>query len=78
MPHLTRRFWTLAGLTFASALLLVMTLVWKEWIELIFRVDPDHGNGVAEWLIVALTGAATVIFAVSARIEWRRTETVTA
>jgi hypothetical protein len=78
MTHLTRRFWTLTGLACASLLLLLTTLVWQEWIELVLRVDPDNGNGVAEWLIVALTSASTVIFATSARVEWRRAVTATA
>ena len=78
MTHLTTRFWALAGLACGSLLLLVATLVWQEWIELVFRVDPDNGNGAAEWAIVALTSSATVIFATSARIEWRRSASATA
>ena len=78
MNQLTKRFWTLVGLACASLLLLLMTLLWKEWIELIFRVDPDQGNGHAEWLIVAVTGTATVIFAIGARIEWRHLKSATA
>jgi hypothetical protein len=72
MTQLTRRFWTMTGLACASALLLVLTLVWKDWIEIVFRVDPDHGSGRAEWVIVGVASAATVIFAICARIEWRQ------
>jgi hypothetical protein len=29
-----------------------MTFVWREWIEFVFRVDPDRRSGAAEWLVV--------------------------
>jgi len=42
-----------------SGLLCVVTLMWRDWIEVVFRVDPDHHNGSLEWLIVlALLGAS--------------------
>ena len=78
MTHLTRRFWTMAGLACASVLLLLLTLLWKEWIELVFRVDPDQGSGGAEWLIVALASTATVISSTCAQISWRREHSATA
>lgn len=78
MTQLTRRFWTTAGLAATSALLLLLTLVWRDWIEIVFRVDPDQGSGRAEWLIVAVASAATVIFAIAARIEWRHGRRATA
>jgi hypothetical protein len=31
----------------------VVTLFWHDWIEAVFRVDPDQGKGSAEWLVVA-------------------------
>ena len=71
MARVTPRFRATASLAGGSLLVLVMTLVWKEWIEIVFRVDPDRGSGAAEWLIVALAGLATVVFVVLARGEWR-------
>ena len=41
---------TLAGL---SGVLFVNTLVWPDWIEAVFRVDPDGGNGALEFLVAA-------------------------
>jgi hypothetical protein len=35
-------------------------------------VDPDHRNGSVEWLLVAVSLVATVVFFVLARLEWRR------
>jgi len=55
----------LAGLAF-------LTLVWRDWIEAIFGVDPDHHSGWLEWAIVAVLAAAACFFAGWARFEWRR------
>jgi hypothetical protein len=67
-----RRFYVEAGLSTAGLALLVLTLISQEWIEVLFGVDPDHGDGSFEWLVVAVLAIVTVASAVSARIEWRR------
>lgn len=77
MTRLTNRFWVETGLAAFSAVLLFVTLVTREWIELIFRVDPDHANGSLEWLFVAAAYVATVTFSVLARLEWQRIREVT-
>jgi hypothetical protein len=77
MKRLTTRFWVEAGLAALSAVLLLVTLVTREWIEIVFRVDPDHGNGSLEWLIVVVAVVATVTFSLLARTEWQRIHEVT-
>jgi hypothetical protein len=77
MTQLPRRFWLELGLAGFSAFLLVLTLITREWIELIFGVDPDHGNGSLEWLIVVAALVATVTFSVLARVEWQRAKEAT-
>jgi hypothetical protein len=67
-----RRFWIEAGLASVSGFLVLLTLVTKDWIEAVFRVDPDHGNGTFEWLIVAVLLATTVSFGLLARAERAR------
>jgi hypothetical protein len=47
-------------------------MIWKDWIELVFHVDPDASSGAAEWTVVAITLCLTMLFLVLARIEWRR------
>ena len=49
----TTKFWMESLLAAASGLLCVVTLIWRDWIELVFHVDPDHGSGALEWSIVA-------------------------
>ena len=70
--HLTPIFWIEAILATASALLLVLTLVWEDWIEIIFGVDPDNHSGSLEWMIVIVCLCITIVFLVLARQEWRR------
>jgi hypothetical protein len=68
-----RRFWIEVGLASAFAVMLVVTLISREWIEAIFGVDPDGGNGTLEWAIVAGLGLAAIAAVLLARKEWRRT-----
>ena len=49
---------TEASAAAAAAVCSVLTAVWPDWIEIGFRVDPDHHNGSIEWLI---TGALLVL-----------------
>lgn len=50
---MTKRFWAVTTTGAASALLLVLTLGYHEWIEAVFHVDPDRGSGALEWGLVA-------------------------
>jgi hypothetical protein len=70
--HLRPRFWAEAVLGTLTGFLFVLTLLWRDWIEAVFRMDPDHHNGSLEWLIVSMLGATTVCFFLLARTEWRR------
>jgi hypothetical protein len=71
-PGLRIRFWLEVILGSFSGILAVVTLFWRNWIEAIFGVDPDKGNGSAEWLVVIVLLVVTATLAVGARIEWRR------
>lgn len=42
-----------AALAVAFFVLATLTAIWPKWLEAL-GVDPDHGNGSAEWAIVAL------------------------
>jgi hypothetical protein len=71
-------FWIEALLALGNAALVIMTLVWKDWIEIVFNVDPDAGSGAVEWTVVAVTLLLTVVFLALARSEWRRAARQTA
>lgn len=66
------RFWAESACGTLTALLCGLTLVTREWIELLFGVDPDRGSGALEWAIVASLLMATIACSISARAEWRR------
>ena len=57
-------------------LLAFLTLIVRDWIEVVFRVDPDTQSGTAEWLIVLLLGAGVVVSTGLAGYERRRTSTL--
>ena len=66
-----RTFAIKVGLAASSGFLAVLTLVEKDWIEVVFRIGPDGGNGSLEWLVVAILGVAAIAFGLLARAEWR-------
>jgi hypothetical protein len=69
-------YWVRLALAAISAVLFVVTLVWHDWVELVFRIDPDHGGGWLEWLIVIMAFGFTMAFSISARREWRRSSPI--
>jgi len=73
MPSgLRHRFWLESALALITGAAAVITLFWHDWIEIIFGVDPDQGNGSAEWLVVVILLIVTSVLVLGARLEWRR------
>ena len=58
-------------LAIVSVALLVLTLVWSDWIEGVFGLDPDHGDGSFEWVVVGSTAVAAIVFSLLAARSWR-------
>ena len=73
-----KRFWLEVALGGLAGFLAVVTAVWREWIEVVFRIDPDAGSGSLEWLVVAGLLSATVIAGLLARWELVRSPSVVA
>lgn len=65
-------FWVESALAVFSAFLVVLTLVWDQWIEGVFGFDPDRGNGSFERELTIVCCLLTVLFSVLARRQWRR------
>jgi len=61
-----------AGLGLASTVFALLTLAWRDWVEIVFKVDPDHHSGSLEWIVVAVAVAVTAITFAAVRIEWRK------
>ncbi len=68
-------FWIEAALTLVNAGVLVLTIIEPDWIEAVFKVDPDAGSGAVEWAVMGLTVLLTIVFFALARAEWRRAMT---
>ena len=66
------RFWLEAGMATVTTILFVITLVQRDWIEIVFGVDPDNRNGSLEWLIVGALLVVTITLFTLASYEWRR------
>jgi hypothetical protein len=69
-----RQYWAALVGGGISAALAVLTLISREWIEFVFGVDPDHGNGGLEWAIVAVTAITAVMCFWWARVEYKRSQ----
>jgi hypothetical protein len=70
--------WAEASLAAVSTALLVLTLLWPDWIERVIGLDPDHGSGTAEWFVVAGTAAVAVTSAAFGWADIRRLRRVVA
>jgi hypothetical protein len=70
-----KRFWAETILACLSGGLAALTLIWHNWVELLFGVEPDGGDGSFEWALVVVLLLATGVFSALARIEWRRAQT---
>jgi len=70
--QLPQRFWVEAAFGAISTVLLVLTVVVPNWIELLFSFAPDAGNGSTEWeLAFSLAAVSVVMFAFAGR-TWRK------
>jgi hypothetical protein len=71
-PRPTAVFLFEGALAGAAAVLATVTMFWSDWIELVFRIDPDHQSGSLERALVVTLIFAAVTLTVLARVEWRR------
>jgi hypothetical protein len=69
---LRRRFWLETAMAIVTSILFVITLVQRDWIEIVFGADPDNRNGTFEWLIVGALLVVTITLFTLASYEWRR------
>ncbi len=71
MPAVRKRFWIETVAATVGLVLTVLTLVLPSWLEVVFGLDPDHGSGSAEWILVGVAAAVAVIASIAARQELR-------
>ena len=68
------RFWLEIGMASVTGILFMITLIWRNWIEMVFNVSLDNGDGSLEWLTVGVLLVVTITLSVLARYEWRRAQ----
>jgi len=69
---ISRTFVIETVLFIVAALNVVLTLLWPDWIEIVFRVDPDNHSGSFEWALAGVAVAIAVLFGILARREWKK------
>lgn len=70
--RLRYRFWIESILGSGAGILTLVTIIRRDWIESIFGIDPDKGNGSIECLTVIILIIITVSLAVGAHMKWCR------
>ena len=66
------RFWVEVALSVASGTLTALTITWTDWIERIFGLEPDGGDGSIEWGLVLAFAGLTIAFIIFSRRTWLR------
>lgn len=66
------RFWLSSVSAAATTVLAVLTVVTPDWIEAVFGVDPDHGDGATEWLVLIVLLTTAGALGLRSRILWLR------
>lgn len=78
MSSVRLRFWLELAMAIGSGALLLLTVALPDWIEVVFGIDPDAGNGSLEWMITLVLAATTLVFLGLAGSEWRLRQHVNA
>lgn len=65
-------FWLEMGIASVTGILFLITLIWRDWIEIVFRIDPDQGSGSLEMIIVGALLVVTLGLFFLAGYQWRR------
>ena len=58
-----------------AGILAILSVFWRDWIEILFHLDPDHHNGNAELLAITSLACLSLVLGVTARwqtVRWRR------
>jgi hypothetical protein len=70
MNSLRRRFWIEMGTASVTIIVFVITLTHRDWIEVVFGIDPDAGSGALEWAVWVSLALVVVAVNVMMRYEW--------
>lgn len=71
-----KRLWVECAASGIALALALATLGWRDWIEILFGIDPDAHSGALEAAIALTSGVAAIAIGFMARAEWRRDKRV--
>lgn len=69
---LPARFWFEAVTAAIGLVLFVLTLITREWFELLTGLDPDGGSGALEWALALGLLAVSLVSGLAARYHFTR------
>jgi hypothetical protein len=70
--RLLTRFWVEMVLGLMSAALLALTIDVPDWMEVLFGLAPDAGDGSAEWALALFWATVSVLMFGFAGRTWRK------
>jgi hypothetical protein len=70
--RLRRHFYLNPAAALTSIALLILTLVWRNWIEIAFGIDPDRNSGLTELGAAAVCTEVALAGSRGAGWEWKR------
>ncbi|MBB5463602.1 hypothetical protein HDG33_007280 [Paraburkholderia sp. Cpub6] len=74
-PQVLKVLWIEGALAVGSAIALVATVLWPQWLEMTLGLKPDGRDGSSEWGLTFALATLTVLFVVRAGWTWRRYRT---
>jgi hypothetical protein len=54
-----------------AGILGIVTIFWRDWIEILTGWDPDNHGGAVEWIVAVGLLVAAVVMGLAARRHWR-------
>jgi hypothetical protein len=69
---LRKRFWGDLAFATVAGVLAMITAVWTDWVEIVFRIDPDNSSGRLEWTVVVVLALVAVVSYAQAWREYHR------
>jgi hypothetical protein len=66
------RLWLEAGATILAVLFTLVTIAMPAWLEFLFGLDPDNGEGWVEFGVTLALGGVALISATLAVRDYRR------
>ena len=70
--RLLTRVWVQVFLGLMSAAFLALTILFPDWIEILFGLAPDAGDSSAEWVLALSWAFVSVLMFAFAGRTWRK------